>query len=85
MLDTLPTNASELNQSISSTHNSGSLSIKTTETFLLKSGITLDMLDQLSVIHVAGTKGKVVFSLINNSLCIYFIFVHHIGLHMCPY
>ncbi|XP_012224244.1 folylpolyglutamate synthase, mitochondrial-like [Linepithema humile] len=32
--------------------------LKETEKYLLRSGITLEQLDSLSVIHVAGTKGK---------------------------
>lgn len=60
-LNTLQTNAATLQKSISRTHDSTCLRVKETEKCLEKVGITLDKLDQLSVIHVAGTKGKVNF------------------------
>lgn len=40
-------------------HNNDNPNVKSTEIFLQKVGIKLDDLDKLSVIHVAGTKGKV--------------------------
>lgn len=45
---------------ISQAHDNTCLHVKETEKYLEKVGITLDDLDQLSVIHVAGTKGKVI-------------------------
>lgn len=40
-------------------HNSGTnTSIEDTKKYLLRSGLTLDELDSLRIIHVAGTKGK---------------------------
>lgn len=46
-------------KSVSQVHDNTCLHVKDTEKYLEKVGITLDDLDQLSVIHVAGTKGKV--------------------------
>lgn len=39
-------------------HNSDSENVKETERYLNRVGVTLEDLDRLSVIHVAGTKGK---------------------------
>lgn len=58
-LNGLQTNAATLQKSISQVHDNMCLHVKETEKYLEKVGITLDHLDQLSVIHVAGTKGKV--------------------------
>lgn len=58
-LNGLQTNSITLKESIGRTHNTECPHVKETEWFLRKIGITLDDLDQLSVIHVAGTKGKV--------------------------
>lgn len=58
-LNALQTNAITLQKSISRAHDNTCLHVKETEKYLEKVGVTLDNLDQLSVIHVAGTKGKV--------------------------
>ncbi|KAL0108879.1 hypothetical protein PUN28_014177 [Cardiocondyla obscurior] len=39
-------------------YRNNSTKLKETEKYLLRSGITLEQLDELSVIHVSGTKGK---------------------------
>ncbi|KYM99457.1 Folylpolyglutamate synthase, mitochondrial, partial [Cyphomyrmex costatus] len=52
---TLQSNTAYL-QSVKNANNSTKL--KEVEKYLLRSGITLEQLDSLSVIHVAGTKGK---------------------------
>lgn len=59
----MQTNAVTLQKAISQVHDNTCLHVKETEKYLEKVGITLDNLDQLSVIHVAGTKGKVSQSL----------------------
>lgn len=56
-LNTLQSNAAYL-QSATSNHSSGSASLNTMTKYLLRSGLTLEDVDRLSVIHVAGTKGK---------------------------
>ncbi|KYQ58683.1 Folylpolyglutamate synthase, mitochondrial [Trachymyrmex zeteki] len=52
---TLQSNAAYL-QSVKNANDSSKL--KEVEKYLLRSGITLEQLDSLSIIHVAGTKGK---------------------------
>jgi hypothetical protein len=58
-LNGLQTNASVVKESISRPHSFASLNLLKTEKYLLRSGISLEDLDKLSVIHVSGTKGKV--------------------------
>lgn len=48
-----------LKESIGRTHNTQCTHVEETQNYLGKIGVTLDDLDKLSVIHVAGTKGKV--------------------------
>ncbi|XP_015605818.1 folylpolyglutamate synthase, mitochondrial-like isoform X2 [Cephus cinctus] len=56
-LNNLQSNAAYL-QNVK-THNSATnTNLKDTRKYLLRSGITMEELDKLSVIHVAGTKGK---------------------------
>ncbi|XP_031625773.1 folylpolyglutamate synthase, mitochondrial [Contarinia nasturtii] len=57
-LNGLQTNSVTLKESIGRAHNTQCNHVKETQVFLEKIGITLDDLDKLSVIHVAGTKGK---------------------------
>lgn len=57
-LNGLQTNANTVKESISRAHNTDCPHIKETEKYLNKIGVTLNDLDTLSVIHVAGTKGK---------------------------
>lgn len=58
-LNKLQTNSATLKESIGRTHNTQCLHVKETQRFLEKIGVKLDDLDKLSIIHVAGTKGKV--------------------------
>jgi len=58
-LNSLQTNASVVKESISRPHSFAGLNLLKTEKYLLRSGISLQDLDKLSVIHVSGTKGKV--------------------------
>ncbi|XP_071626725.1 folylpolyglutamate synthase, mitochondrial [Temnothorax longispinosus] len=53
----LQSNAAYL-QSVKKQGANNPAKLKETEKYLLRSGITLEQLDSLSVIHVAGTKGK---------------------------
>lgn len=55
----MQTNAVTVQNSISRVHDKTCLHIEDTEKYLKRVGITLDDLDKLSVVHVAGTKGKV--------------------------
>lgn len=48
-----------MKKSIARPHDNTCPNVKETERYLAKVGITLGELDGLSVIHVAGTKGKV--------------------------
>lgn len=57
VLYTLQSNAADLQNVIKHNVNNPE-KLKETEKYLLRSGITLEQLDSLSVIHVAGTKGK---------------------------
>lgn len=57
-LNGLQTNAATVKKLIGLPHNTRSSNIKETLTYLNKLGITVNDLDKLSVIHVAGTKGK---------------------------
>ncbi|XP_029678035.1 folylpolyglutamate synthase, mitochondrial-like [Formica exsecta] len=57
VLYTLQSNAAYL-QSVVKHDVNNPKKMKETEKYLLRSGITLEQLDRLSVIHVAGTKGK---------------------------
>lgn len=57
VLCTLQSNAAYL-QSVVKHDVNNPKKMKETEKYLLRSGITLEQLDRLSVIHVAGTKGK---------------------------
>lgn len=57
-LNSLQTNASVLQVAREQGSRSGLVNIPTTERFLKKVGVSRDELDKLSVIHVAGTKGK---------------------------
>lgn len=54
----MQSNTSKIKDSIRNIHNNENANVKSTELFLQKVGVTLDDLDKLSVIHVAGTKGK---------------------------
>lgn len=59
-LNGLQSNASTMAQSVAlHQHNVICTQIQQTEKYLRRSGIDLNDLDRLSVIHVAGTKGKV--------------------------
>lgn len=58
-LNGLQSNAATVQKSLARTHDSTCPNVKETEHYLNKIGISLDDLDGLSVIHVAGTKGKV--------------------------
>lgn len=59
-LNSLQSNARTLAQSVSlRQHNVACTQIQQTEKYLKRSGIDYNDLDSLSVIHVAGTKGKV--------------------------
>ncbi|XP_036140839.1 folylpolyglutamate synthase, mitochondrial isoform X2 [Monomorium pharaonis] len=53
---TLQSNATYLQSA--KKHANDPAKLKETEKYLLRSGITLDQLDSLSIIHVTGTKGK---------------------------
>lgn len=55
-LNALQTNSVTITKS---THNIECKNVEETGRYLEKIGVTLDDLDKLSVIHVAGTKGKV--------------------------
>lgn len=57
-LNGLQTNANTVKESIGRAHNTDCPHIKETEKYLNKIGVSLNDLDKLSVIHVAGTKGK---------------------------
>ncbi|XP_072751460.1 folylpolyglutamate synthase, mitochondrial [Anoplolepis gracilipes] len=57
VLCTLQSNAAYLQSVIKHDANNPER-LKETEKYLLRSGITLEQLDKLSVVHVAGTKGK---------------------------
>lgn len=57
-LNGLQTNANTVKESIGRAHNTNCLHIKETEKYLNRIGVLLSDLDKLSVIHVAGTKGK---------------------------
>lgn len=54
---TLQSNAAYL-QSVKKHVTNDSAKLKETEKYFLRSGLTLEQLDSLSIIHVAGTKGK---------------------------
>lgn len=56
-LNGLQTNSITYKKSV--THNTECSHVEETQRYLEKIGVTLDDLDKLSVIHVAGTKGKV--------------------------
>lgn len=56
-LNSLQTNSITIKRSL--IHNTECKNVAETERYLNKVGITLDDVDKLSVIHVAGTKGKV--------------------------
>lgn len=59
-LNSLQSNASTIAQSVAlRQHNVTSNHIQETEKYLKRSGIDYNDFDNLSVIHVAGTKGKV--------------------------
>lgn len=57
-LNKLQSNADTLQISIGKPHNIDCSHVRETERYMNKIGISLTDLDQLSVIHVAGTKGK---------------------------
>lgn len=58
-LNRLQSNAAAIYESTKSGISSQNLKYKETIMYLEKSGISLEELDKLSVIHVSGTKGKV--------------------------
>lgn len=59
-LNSLQSNASTLAQSVTlRQHNVVCTQLQQTEKYLKRSGMDFNDLDSLSVIHVAGTKGKV--------------------------
>ncbi|XP_059619847.1 folylpolyglutamate synthase, mitochondrial [Phlebotomus argentipes] len=57
-LNTLQSNAETIQQTVRNSNESETLRFKETEKFLDRIGVPLERLDTLSVIHVAGTKGK---------------------------
>lgn len=63
-LNTLQSNASTIAQSVAHRrqNNFQSNQVQETEKFLKRSGLDYSDLDRLSVIHVSGTKGKVIGS-----------------------
>lgn len=58
-LNLLQSNASTIAQSVALRHNEAPNHVLEAEKYLKRSGIDYNDLDSLSVIHVAGTKGKV--------------------------
>lgn len=64
-LNALQTNSATLKESIGRTHNAQCSHVEETHRYLEKVGVKLEDLDQLSVIHVAGTKGKVTIYISN--------------------
>ncbi|KAK2579635.1 hypothetical protein KPH14_011562 [Odynerus spinipes] len=54
----LQSNVTYLNSVIKNPLVNSTTKLKDTEKYLLRSGISLEQLDNLSIIHVAGTKGK---------------------------
>lgn len=58
-LNQLQSNAATIKESLVSGTSGQNLKYKDTISYLTKSGISLEDLDKLSVIHVSGTKGKV--------------------------
>lgn len=60
-MNALQTNSATLQQSMNRTHNAQCTNVTETAEFLEKIGVKLNDLDKLSVIHIAGTKGKVEF------------------------
>lgn len=65
-LNRLQSNSATIKESLVSGTVGQNLKYKDTITYLERSGILLEDLDKLSVIHVSGTKGKV------NIICIHF-------------
>lgn len=57
-LNKLQSNASSIKESVVSGTTGQDVKFKDTITYLERSGLTLNDLDRLSVIHVSGTKGK---------------------------
>ncbi|KAG7202509.1 hypothetical protein KM043_017072 [Ampulex compressa] len=57
-LSGLQSNAAYLKSAVQNNISNDIKKLKDVERYLLRSGVTLDILDTLSVIHVAGTKGK---------------------------
>lgn len=58
-LNSLQTNSNTIQKSVSQTHNTTCKHIQETRKYLERTGVKMETLDNLSVIHVAGTKGKV--------------------------
>lgn len=59
-LNRLQSNAATLKESVVSGSAGQIMKFKDTISYLERSGVSLEDLDRLSVIHVAGTKGKVI-------------------------
>lgn len=62
-LNSLQSNTAAISNSIKLKqlkHDEANFNLRDTEKFLIRAGLSLDTLDRLSVIHVAGTKGKVI-------------------------
>lgn len=58
-LNTLQSNAETIQQTVRNSSDFEKQRFQEVEKFLKKTGVPLERLDTLSVIHVAGTKGKV--------------------------
>lgn len=59
-LNSLQSNSSVLQDSILRKHSEDNKHINDTLKYLLRIGVSMDHLNQLPVIHVSGTKGKVI-------------------------
>lgn len=85
-LNSLQTNSSTISKSVSQMHNTTCTHIEETQKFLERSGLKLETLDNLSVIHVSGTKGKVSENLsfvVRRAHSINVLYAICSGLHMC--